>query len=307
MNTKSLHPRDPRAELRWRRRLRRLLNIGFIFSGFSVGSVLLASALMWWLPSKPLISGVIWQPTLDYSEPHGQWQQLGANTLLVQWLISNGRAWRSNLGAPVWDPKVDWKKLEKAAWAKNMILGLAGDYELSRARENWRRLAIQSQTIVKHINKPAHAWYAPIEISPDWTDVRAIRSYVQALPRPLWVSIYRSNKLSPEQFARWVQSWLPDGVRVMFQDGVGTGQSSPLEAGRYAQALVDELGRQRVAIVLEAFKTSVNSSFEPADIKQLKSQLAVYRALQIRIFVFSCRYINVWQVLRLKWYAWLSA
>lgn len=306
MTDYGLRPRDLTAELRWRRRLQRVAKIWLIAVGASVSFVILCLAVLWWLPAQPLIRGVIWQPTLAYPQPRGQWQQIGANTLLVQWLVSKNRAWRDHLGVQTWNAHTDWARLRRASWARHLVLGLAGDYDLAQARTDWRRLAKQSRRIVRHVTKPPQAWYASIEISPDWTNARAIRGYLQAMPRPLLVSVYRANGLSPTQFAEWVQSWLSDGIYVLFQDGVGTGhRSTPEDAVRYTLALIDVLGRQRVGIVVDAFRRTANGEFESASFAQLHAQLLAYRSLRVPIYVFSCRYLGVWQVLLLKLYAWL--
>lgn len=305
MTDYGLRPRDLMAELRWRRRLRRVAKTGLITVGASVTFVILCLIVLWWLPAQPLIRGVIWQPTLAYPQPRGQWQQVGANTLLVQWLVSNNRAWQDHLSMQTWNVHTDWARLRHAPWAQHLVLGLAGDYDLAQARTDWRRLTKQSRRIVRHVAKPPQAWYASIEISPDWTNAGAIRGYLQAMPRPLLVSVYRANGLSPTQFAEWVQSWLPDGVSVLFQDGVGVGRSTPEIAVRYMQALIVTLGRQRVGIVVDAFQRAENGEFESASLAQLRAQLLAYRSLRVPIYVFSCRYLGVWQVLLLKLYAWL--
>lgn len=301
-----LYPRDLRAEQRWSRRLKGLV-LGVLSAIVLLGGLGgLAAGFLWWIPPQSLIRGVIWQPSLDYPQPEGQWQQIGADTLVVQWLVTDDRAWRRGLGWPVWDAHTKWPHVQDAAWAKHLVLGLAGNFSMPEARMHWRSLAAQSTQISERLGFRPQAWYAPIEISPDWTDANAIRDYLRALPRPLWVSVYRADRLSPEQFAAWVHTWLPKGVGVLFEDGVGVGRASPNEARRYARALVKELGRPRVGIVLEAFRTDANGQFIAADFNQIQRQLAAYRPLGIGIYVFSCRYLGLSQILLLKFYAWLD-
>jgi hypothetical protein len=50
-----------------------------------------------------------------------------------------------------------------------------------------------------------------------------------------------------------------------------------LQSGQYAAALADRLGKTRVGLIVEAFR-SKNGSFRPAPATELKPQLAAYGA-----------------------------
>lgn len=247
-----------------------------------------------------LIDGVIWQPTRDYAFPKGEWDQIGANTLIIQWGEVHYRDAETDQKKTYIPSEQVIQQLLVEPWAKNIILGMSGDFDLAYARQDWQFLALKSQQIsIKFSAVPISSWYAPIEISPEWKDIKAIKSYLNQLPRPLSVSIYADGTLTPNAYVRWVQQWLPGDVKVLFQDGVGVRRHSIKDVVSYAQALKNAFGEERVALILEAFEVS-NGVFKSASVLRINHQLHAYRRLSLPIYVFSCRYLPTWKVLMLK-------
>jgi hypothetical protein len=127
-------------------------------------------------------------------------------------------------------------------------------------------------------------WYFPAEVDPSWMDApTALPPILEKLPRPLWVSVYDGEPIGATQFAEWLGSWLPQDVGVLFQDGVGVHVRSPAVARQYADALVARLGKARVAIIGEAFR-SENGKFRAATAAELRPQLAHYHGFPLYLF-----------------------
>jgi hypothetical protein len=291
MSPPSLSPRDLAAEARWRRRLLRLGLSGVLAS--AVGTVLLTA--LWFAPPPELVQGVIWQPTADYAAPSGCPGQIGARELVVQWTkVDQYDLTTRSPGGVDWDP--DWAAVEALPWVRRRILGLAGAFNLDEARRAVEGLAVASHELAADPPMAAAAWYAPVEISPDWRDTGAIRAYLAKLPRPLWVSVYGGYALSDARFIDWVGEWLPDGVGLFYQDGVGVDRQSPQRAACRARLLVARFG-PRVALVLEAFRQS-DDRFAPAGLSGLVRQLRAYRGLPV--YVFSQRHLSCATSLQLK-------
>ncbi|EPN68434.1 hypothetical protein A245_03653, partial [Pseudomonas syringae pv. actinidiae ICMP 19096] len=74
------------------------------------------------------------------------------------------------------------------------------------------------------------------------------------LPRPLWISVYDGANIGPAATADWLKTWLPDDIGVFFQDGVGVYARTAPVARTYADALRKRLGKDRVRIIVEAFR-----------------------------------------------------
>ncbi len=103
------------------------------------------------------------------------------------------------------------------------------------------------------------------------------------LPSPVWVSIY-SGETEPENYDLWVKSWLPDHTGVFFQDGVGVGVRSPKQAKHILDQLEHKLGKDKVIIVLEAFRVKKNGQFRAAYPWEIISQLKAYEGKTVYIF-----------------------
>ena len=233
----------------------------------------------------PLVEGVFWQPDNATARPEGNWHLLGAETLVVQWLMVDGQAWYPSADFPQWNRQPDWGRIASEPWAGRIVAGLSGRYSEPQARADLHRLGAEGQAISqKPLPFTPHAFYFPVEADPSWLHVHQLRDTLAGLPRPLWVSVYAGERL-PQNFDLWLESWLPPDVGVFFQDGVGVGVRSPEEARRVADALVQRFGSDRVAIVLEAFQPkSWGSGFRPASLAQLMQQLRAYCGLRIYLF-----------------------
>lgn len=264
------------------------------------------SLAVWALPAAeaPLLEGVFWQPTDDYAFPSGNWHLLGADTLIVQWTVNDGRAWMPSRLFPTVPRPPDWGALQREPWAGRVVLGLASRMDLEAGRADWQRLLRHSRQAVVEAPLQPVAWYAPLEISPDWEDAAAVAAYLEDLPRPLQVSAYGGYDMSPAVFADWVASWLPEDVVLLYQDGVGVGRHSPEQARARVDVLRERFGEDRVVMVLEAFSESSDGRFGPASLRQLMAQFRAYRGL--RVYAFSARHFSAWRVRALQAAAWLG-
>lgn len=232
-----------------------------------------------------LIEGIFWQPDNATARPHGNWQLLGASTLAVQWLVVDRKAWYPASGSfPLWERQPDWERIAGEPWAAKVIAGLGGRYDERKARASLPQLEKDSFIIARAVLpfKPA-AYYFPVEADPSWLNVHELGETLRSLPRPLWVSVYAGERM-PQNFDLWVQSWLPADVNVFFQDGVGVGTRTPREARQIADQLIQRLGAERVAIVLEAFQPAGQAGFRPASTWQITRQLRAYCGLRIYAF-----------------------
>ncbi|MBC7435560.1 MAG: hypothetical protein H7332_05770, partial [Bdellovibrionales bacterium] len=115
------------------------------------------------------------------------------------------------------------------------------------------------------------------------------------LPRPLWISVYDSANVGPEEMAQGLVKWLPKDVGVFFQDGVGVHAREAAVARLYANALSRQLGPERVRIIAEAFRPQAGGGFRPATIGELTPQLARYDGYPIYLFE-GPRYVSQEQV-----------
>lgn len=280
-------------------RLKRLLKSTLLALVLTILAAMLGVFALWEIPPVKLADGIFWQPNRECLHPDGIWNQIGIHTLVIQWMITDGRAWFPSSKLPQWKPQIDWGKITDAPWAKNTIVGLAGDFQVPRARREAQHLADLSSDIVTRIPiKGPLAWYAPVEISPGWRNVQAIKNYLSSLPRPLWVTIYGGYEMTPSELVSWVRSWLPPGVGVLYQDGVGVGKETPTQAARKARALASAFGRSHVGIILEAFQEHPHGQFVSASIWRVAKQLRTYKGLHI--YIFSVLTIGNKEVLLLK-------
>ena len=251
-------------------------------------------------PPVPLIEGVFWQPDLDTARPHSSWEQIGARVLIVQWLVDNGRAWYRSREYPPAAALPDWHRIARAPWASRIVVGLVARSPETAARADLRELVRGSRRIVTELPVRPFAYYATVEDDPTWPRQRAYRAYLNALPRPLWLSVYTPAGEEPAAFGRWLRRWIPPGVTVLIQDGVGVGHNTPRQARALADAAIHALGAKRVALVVEAFRRA-GRGFRAAWPWELWSQFTAYRGL--RLYVFDGpHYLSGWRLWALK--AW---
>ena len=127
-------------------------------------------------------------------------------------------------------------------------------------------------------------YYFPVEIDPTWSEAPRLAALLNRLPRPLWISVYDSANVGPEELARGLATWLPTDVGVFFQDGVGVYAREAKIARVYANALSRQLGPDRVRIIAEAFRPQVGGGFRPASFDELAPQLARYQGYPVYLF-----------------------
>jgi hypothetical protein len=241
------------------------------------------------LPSErtplPLIEGVVWQLDNETIDARGNWHEIGAKSLLVQWISVDGIRFmhdEKNLPTP---QQPDWQRIGAEPWAKGVILGLAGRFDESSARADVAGLITESARLAK-LPTPLHVvgWYFPVEVDSTWADAPKLGRLLAPLPRPLWISVYDNRNIGATDFARWLNTWLPADIGVFFQDGVGVHARTAPVARQYAEAISRQLGASRVKVIAEAFRPKPEGGFRSATLDELGAQLSVYRGLPVYLF-----------------------
>lgn len=233
----------------------------------------------------PQIEGIFWQPDLATTPPSGNWDLLGVSTFVPQWSVVQSKAWfDQDMGFEKWDKTLSLTRLNQKPWSQNIILGLAGEYDERTARSNVFKLAENSRKIIENTSSiPLKGYYFPVEADPSWLGVGVLAHALDTLPKPVWVSIYSAEQ-SPEHLDVWLKSWLPAHTHVFFQDGVGVGTRSPAQARAILNNLQAEFGKDKVVIVLEAFRPVKGGQFRPAYPWEIIAQLKAYEGQKIYIF-----------------------
>ena len=233
----------------------------------------------------PPLAGTVWQVDNQTVDPRGNWQRMGGNELLVQWTAVDGTAFVDNSALPVAPQLPAWARIAGEPWARDVILGLAGRFDEKAARTDIANLAAQSAALAK-LPTPMNVvgWYFPVEIDPTWIEAPALAPLLATLPRPLWISVYDSANVGPEELVLGLMKWLPPDVGVFFQDGVGVHARTARTARRYADVLTAKLGKDRVRIIAEAFRPQVGGGMRGATIEELGPQLAYYQGYRIYLF-----------------------
>ena len=268
--------------------------LGKTLSRASLGVLLLAAtlgtgtAMLYVTAVKPLdpgIVGIVWQPDNKTVGIKGDWQKLGARELLVQWTVVDDQAFVPGTGLPNVPVLPDWARITKEPWAQDVIIGLAGYFSENRSRDNIEQLAAVSERIAR-LPTPLHVtgYYFPAEVDPSWTRAKELPALLAKLPRPLWISVYDGANIGPAATADWLKQWLPDDIGVFFQDGVGVYARTAPVARTYADALRERLGKNRVRIIVEAFRPNYGGGFRSATAAELKPQLAAYDGYPLYLF-----------------------
>ena len=268
--------------------------LGKTLSRASLGVLLLAAtlgtgtAMLYVTAVKPLdpgIVGIVWQPDNKTVGIKGDWQKLGARELLVQWTVVDDQAFVPGTGLPNVPVLPDWARIAKEPWAQDVIVGLAGYFSENRSRDNIEQLAAVSERIAR-LPTPLHVtgYYFPAEVDPSWTRAKELPALLAKLPRPLWISVYDGANIGPAATADWLKQWLPDDIGVFFQDGVGVYARTAPVARTYADALRERLGKDRVRIIVEAFRPNYGGGFRSATAAELKPQLAAYDGYPLYLF-----------------------
>lgn len=235
--------------------------------------------------SAASITGVVWQPENATIAPQGKWDQIGAHQLLIQWTAVDNLAFVAGAGIPAAPQLPDWKRIAGEPWAREVILGLAGYFDENKARANLDELGALSARLAK-LPTPLNVvgWYFPVEIDPTWNNAAKLAPLLASLPRPLWISVYDSANVGPDDVAKWLASWLPKDVGVFFQDGVGVHAREAYVAVDYLNALEKRLGKQRVRVIAEAFRPQIGGGFRSATIDELMPQLNAYGTRKVYLF-----------------------
>ncbi|WP_217478512.1 hypothetical protein [Pararobbsia alpina] len=231
------------------------------------------------------VDGIAWQPDDATANPSGNWDVLGAQDLLIQWIAVDDTAFISNAGLPPVPHLPDLARIGREPWAKNVILGLAGYQDEKRARANVAKLVEQS-LMISRIPVPLHVvgYYFPVEADPSWTDAPKLAASLQDLPRPLWITVYDQSNIGGKTLADWLATWLPADVGIFFQDGVGVYAREPRLARTYLNALAERFGKDRVRVIAEAFRPAGPGKFRSATPEEMRPQLKAYRGYSVYLF-----------------------
>lgn len=239
------------------------------------------------MPKDSRAQGIVWQLDNATAHPVGDWQLLGVHQLLIQWIAVDDTAFVLDTGLQTAANLPDWARIGREPWAKDVILGLAGYADENRARVNVDKLARMSAQVARAASGlPLHVtgYYFPVEVDPSWADAPKLASLMNALPRPLWISVYDRSNVGGKALADWLASWLPSDVGVFFQDGCGVYARVPSVTREYLDALSAKLGAGRVRVIAEAFRPSEQGGFRSATADELRVQLAAYRGYSAYLF-----------------------
>lgn len=236
-------------------------------------------------PPEGLIDGIVWQVHAGSLDPYGEWERLGARSLLLQWIVLNGVAFVPGLGIQTIADPPNWARISKEPWARSIIVGLASLSSEPDARRNVAALIdLSARVAEKPLPFRAAGYYFPVEADPTWMDAPKMGPLLAALPRPLWVSAYDNTNIGADPFADWIDGWLPKDVGLFFQDGVGLYMRTPQSARQYGEALIARLGPQRFRMILEAFRPAGDDKLRPATAAELRPQIEAYRGLDTFVF-----------------------
>lgn len=233
----------------------------------------------------PLIEGIVWQLDNETVNARGNWHEIGAKNLLIQWISVDGIDFMHDEKGPTNRRLPDWQRIGAEPWAQSVILGLAGRFDESAARADVTGLIAESVRLAK-LPSPLHVvgWYFPVEVDSSWVDAKKLGLLLEQLPRPLWISVYDSRNIGAIPFASWLKAWLPLDIGVFFQDGVGVHARTASVARQYTEALSIALGAHRVKIIAEAFRPIPEGGFRSATLAELRPQLQAYRGLPVYLF-----------------------
>lgn len=238
------------------------------------------------LPEENLIEGIIWQPHASMLDPHGEWERLGARSLLLQWTVADGVSFVPNLlGLPTIEDAPNWRRIKREPWAREIIMGLATRYQEPEARRDVAALAKLSAEITRApVPFKPTGFYFPVEIDPTWNGATQIGPLLDLIPKPLWVSVYDNSNIGGGPLADWLASFLPPDVGVLLQDGLGLHMRTAQSAKLYVEALSEKLGRSRVRLIAEAFRPDGAGGLRAATVQELKPQLLAYKGLNPFVF-----------------------
>lgn len=236
---------------------------------------------------KKMVEGIFWQLDDKTLDPQGNWDQIGARILVIQWSALNGVSFIEGGPWPKAERLPDWQAIARQPWAEKVILGLAGLSDENAARADFADLVDVSEQLAR-LPTPLNVvgWYFSVELDSSWQDARKLGPLLSRLPRPLWLSLYDSANVGGETLVQWLDGWLPSDVGIFFQDGVGVHARTPAIARQHADVLIRSLGRKRVRMIAEAFRPGAGhgSGFRSATAAELRAQLQAYDGLPVYLF-----------------------
>lgn len=235
--------------------------------------------------APPSISGVVWQVDRTTLEPAGEWHRLGGRELLVQWMVVDDVSFLPGPHGTQGNASPDWERIAAQSWADGVIIGLVGRSSEREARADVAGLAARSAELARQPMPVAvSGWYFPVEVDPSWAGAAGLGPLLADLPRPLWLSVYDRQNIGPEAFADWLETWAPDDVGILFQDGVGEHVRSPATARAYLESMERRLGGRRVGLIAEAFRPAGEARYRAATADELRDQLNHYRGVRVYLF-----------------------
>lgn len=233
------------------------------------------------------VTGIVWQLDDATVNPSGSWQRLGAHRLVVQWTYVQGKSYLAQDQLPMHAVLPDWTRIAKEPWAREVIVGLAGEFDENQARASVEALVALAGPVADAARASGLTivgWYFPVEVDPTWRDAELLAAQLAPLPRPLWISVYDRGNIGPKPLADWLANWLPNDIGVLFHDGVGADAREAPAARQYADELRDRLGSDRFGLIVEAFRKIDGPGFQPATAGELTAQLAAYRGHTLYLF-----------------------
>lgn len=232
-----------------------------------------------------MIKGTVWQVDNATVGAQGNWHRLGADELIIQWMVVDELAFMPGTGLKPAPRMPDWDRIAKQPWAKSVILGMAGRFSEQEARAGAERLA-ELSALVASLPTPLNVtgWYFPVEVDPTWQDAPALVEQLEKLPRPLWISVYDSANVGADTLTQWLTGWLPEDVGILFQDGVGVHARDAATARQYADTLAAGLGAERLRVIVEAFRPDGKGGFRPASAEELAIQINAMQGHDIYLF-----------------------
>ena len=233
----------------------------------------------------PPVTGIVWQVDHANADPAGQWDRLGARELLVQWIVVDDAVFLPGAPGHVPGQGPDWTRIAAEPWAARVIVGLVGRSVEREARSDVAGLAARSAELARlPMPVSVSGWYFPVEVDPSWQGAATLGPLLDDLPRPLWLSVYDRRNIGPEAFADWLETWVPDDIGILLQDGVGEHVRSPAVARAYFDVMEQRLGRERVGMIGEAFRPDGNGRFRSATASELRAQLGHYSDVRLYLF-----------------------
>lgn len=232
-----------------------------------------------------MAEGILWQLDDTTLDLQGNWDRLGARTLLIQWSALNGVSFIEGGLWPQAERLPDWQAIARQPWAQEVILGLAGRSDENAARADFPNLVEVSEQLAR-LPTPLNVvgWYFPVEIDSSWQEARQLGPLLSRLPRPLWLSLYDSANVGAQTLVQWLDEWLPPDIGIFFQDGVGVHARDAAVARQHADVLIRHLGKDRVRMIAEAFRPKPGGGFRPATAAELSVQLKIYEGLRVYLF-----------------------